>query len=356
MKLSSLGWRPSFEPALSELSNDTLHPARVFRQDKQRYLVHDSESLRPATLLGRLLYENTDASALPVVGDWVAIQPFDDDAIIHAVLPRFSAFYRKGAGETTRRQAVAANIDTVFLVNGLDNDFNVRRIERYLVQAAGSGARSVVVLNKTDLCPDLPAYIDEVNRIAAGIDVVSLSAKEEAGMDVLESYITEGSTVAFLGSSGVGKSSLVNRLLGEERLSTGSVREDDSRGRHTTTHRELVLLPNGGLVIDTPGMRELQLWGEEDDLQAVFADIEELTASCRFRDCRHESEPGCAVQEALNTGELDADRFISYSKLLRELAHLDRRQNELARQQAKKREKNFGKLIKQINKHNPKSN
>ena len=354
MQLSSLGWKPLFEPALSELSNDTLLPARVFRQDKQRYLVHDGESLRPARLLGRLLYENADYSMLPVVGDWVAIQPFDDDTIIHAVLPRFSAFYRKGAGETTRRQAVAANIDTAFLVSGLDNDFNVRRIERYLVQAAGSGARPVVVLNKTDLCPDLPAYIDEVKRIAAGIDVVSLSAKQDASLEALESYLSEGSTVAFLGSSGVGKSSLVNRLLGEERLSTGSVREDDSRGRHTTTRRELILLPHGGLVIDTPGMRELQLWGDEEDLQTVFADIEELAASCRFRDCRHDAEPGCAVQEALDTGGLDIDRFESYSKLLRELAHLDRRQNELARQQAKKREKHFGRLVKEIKKHNPK--
>ena len=355
MTLKKLGWSPFFEASFQELSSEDLVPARVFRQDKLSYRVAGEEREYTATLLGRLLYSENDTSQLPAVGDWVAIQSFDaDQAVIHAVLPRISAFYRKEAGQLTRRQVIAANIDIAFLVSGLDHDFNVRRIERYLVQTAGSGAHPVIVLNKSDLCADLPAYLDEVRRIAPDTDLITLSAKEGKNLEALQAYIQEGKTVAFLGSSGVGKSSLVNRLLGEEQFLTSAVREDDSRGRHTTSHRELVVLPSGGLVIDTPGLRELQLWGEEEDLHVVFGDIEELAADCRFRDCEHSTEPGCAVKAALESGDLDEDRFESYLKLRRELAYFDRRHNEAAAIQAKKRERDFGKMAKEIQRHNPK--
>ncbi len=353
MTLDKLGWTPQLQDAFQKLSDDDRIPARVFRQDRQGYQVTSERGDFSATLLGRILYDEN--AEKPVVGDWVVIESFGGaQAVIHDLLPRFSVFARKEAGQKTRRQVVAANINTVFLVSGLDQDFNIRRIERYLVQTVNSGARPVIVLNKIDLCEDLEGHIAEVKRVAPDSEVIALSATEGQGIDRLNSMIGPGETVAFLGSSGVGKSSLVNRLIGYEQLKTRAVREDDSRGRHTTSHRELFILPAGGLVMDTPGMRELQLWGDEDDLHAVFTDIEELAESCRFRDCAHESEPGCAIQKAIESGDLDEDRFLSYQKLKRELAYLDRRLDEVSQQKSKKREKNFGKLIKQINKHNPK--
>lgn len=354
MNLTQLGWKDSFLPSTTTPVASDLVPGRVFRHDRQRYSVHDGERLVEAVLLGRLLHDSTDTSALPTVGDWTLVQAFDEQAIIHEVLPRFSAFYRKEAGVRTRQQVLAANIDVVFIVTALDNDFNVRRLERYLVQAAGSGARPVIVLNKTDLDPDLDQYISEVRRTAGEIEVIAVSAARDERLDPIRDYLTEGVTVVFLGSSGVGKSTIVNRLIGHSVLETGTIREDDSRGRHTTTRREMLLVPGGGLVIDTPGLRELQLWGNEEDLGAVFSDIERLALECRFNDCAHESEPGCAVLAAIERGDLDTDRFESYNKLRRELEWLDSKQDEAAMLKAKKRDREFGKLMKRVKKHNPK--
>lgn len=355
MNLNQLGWSDYFQNAFNSLDREDLIPARVIRQNKHQYVIHDGRTTRNATILGRLLYESEDASALPAVGDWVCIEPFDEDqAIIHEVLPRFGAFFRKEAGHVTRKQVIAANIDIVFLVSGLDNDFNVRRIERYLVQATSSGATPVILLNKADLREDIDDIVKEVKEVAGDVEVLPISAKEQRGIDAVRTFIHEGLTVAFLGSSGVGKSSIANALMEDVVQRTGAVRDDDSRGRHTTSHRELMPLASGGIIIDTPGLRELQLWGDEDDLQSVFSEINELAAFCKFRDCQHESEPGCAVLQAIEDEELDAARFESFKKLKRELSFLNQRQDEMARLKAKKREKSFGKLVKEINRNNPK--
>lgn len=353
MNLETLGWSQTLNDSFSSLDNDALIPARIFRRNRQDYHLKSAEGEYTGILLGRLHQE--DAEDIPAVGDWVAIEPFDENqAIIHHLLPRFSAFYRKEAGQKTRRQVIATNINTVFLVSGLDNDFNIRRIERYLVQTVNSGAQPVVILNKADLCNTLDAHVKEVERVAQDVPIIALSALTGEGLSQLQAMITPGSTVAFVGSSGVGKSSLVNKLIGAEQLKTGAVREDDSRGRHTTSHRELFILPQGGLVMDTPGMRELQLWGDEEDLNAVFEDIEALASSCRFRDCQHESEPGCAVLNAIESGDLDEDRFFSYLKLRKEIAYLERRKSEANIAVERKRQKSLHKMYKAVQKNNPK--
>ncbi len=267
----------------------------------------------------------------------MALEPFDGNrGLIHAVLERRTAFIRKTAGELTEAQVVAANVDTVFLVTGLDGDFNLRRIERYLTAAWESGASPVIVLNKSDLRDDLAEVAEAVEAIALGTPVAVVSARDGANLDSLRRHLRPGKTAALLGSSGVGKSSLINRLLGEELLPTGPVREDDSRGRHVTSRRELIALPRGALLIDTPGMRELQLWADGGSLAHAFDDVESMAARCRFADCRHEREPGCAVREALASGALDLARFESYLKQRRELRHLALKQDSRARRQAEK--------------------
>jgi ribosome biogenesis GTPase len=318
--LASLGWTESFAQAFAGYAADGLVPARVALEHRHAYIVLTAQGEFSAEVVGRLLKRELMAG-LPVVGDWVALAVRPGEALthIHAVLPRRSRFSRRSPGEREEEQVVAANLDTIFLVCGLDADFNPRRIERYLALARGSGAEPVVVLNKTDLCAVTSARIAETRELAGGAAVHAISAQDGAGLDALAPYLQRSRTIALLGSSGVGKSTLVNRLLGAERQAVGDVREDD-RGRHTTTRRELIVLPGGALLIDTPGMRELQLWDRAvDGLLAVFPEIMDLGAACRFRDCRHDAEPGCAVRAALAMGTLAADRFASFLKLRAEL-------------------------------------
>jgi ribosome biogenesis GTPase / thiamine phosphate phosphatase len=287
---------------------------------------------------------------LPCVGDWVAVEDRTDEnqTIIQEILPRKSKFSRKVAGDLADEQIVATNVDTIFLVSGLDQEFNERRIERYLAVAWDSGATPVVILNKLDVCDSPEEKKQQVEMIAPGVEIILTDAKTGNGVNELNKFCGFGKTVAFLGSSGVGKSTLVNVLIGEEKMKTGEIREDDSRGRHTTSHRELFFSPDGGMIIDTPGMREIQLWGEEDTLANAFSDVEELGEKCKFRNCIHENEPGCAVREAVDTGELSQARLNNYIKLKKELDYAARKKSYSNKWEERARDKEFGKMVKRV--------
>lgn len=298
-----------------------LYLARVSVQHKDLYRVITENGEIQAEISGKMGFMARDNSDYPVVGDWVMVDRVVDsggNAIIHHILRRKSVFQRKAAGTSNQSQIVAANIDTVFICMSLNNNFNLRRLERYLSIAWDSMATPVVVLTKSDLCSDISAKLSEVYSVAIGVDVLVTTSMNDDGYTAVNKYTGKGKTVAFIGSSGVGKSTLINRILGEELLATKEIGEDD-KGRHTTSHRQLIALPNGGVVIDTPGMRELQL--ESADLSKSFADIEELAQNCRFNDCTHQKEPGCAVREAIEKGILSAKRLSSYQKLQTEIKY-----------------------------------
>lgn len=339
LELESLGWNAHFESVYESFAAPGTEPARVSRRDRNAYVVLTHGGARRAALSRRLRVVAATAEA-PTVGDWVTV---DEAGVIHDVLPRATLFARKSAGEASAAQVVAANVDVAFVVVGLDGDFNARRIERYLALAHASGARAVVVLNKADACDDVESMVRDAEGAAGGAPVVAVSALDGRGTDALAALVGPGTTAAFLGSSGVGKSTLVNRLLGEERMATGAVREHDSRGRHTTTRRELVPLPGGGVLLDTPGMRELGLV-DGDGIRDVFAEIEALALRCRFRDCAHGAEPGCAVQDAIDAGELSPERYRSYGKLKREALIAERRASEHGRRDARAEARGWGKM------------
>ncbi|MFN8586877.1 MAG: ribosome small subunit-dependent GTPase A [Candidatus Eisenbacteria bacterium] len=352
MSLPSLGWNARTEECFTPYRTRGFEPARVSREDRDRYQVLGDGGSRSAELAGRLRHEARSRAELPAVGDWVAVRPGDaSPAVIEAVLPRSSAFVRKVVDAAAEAQVVAANVDTVFLVSGLDGDFNLRRIERYVAAAWESGATPVLVLNKADLAPDLDAVVAEVEALSPGTPVVTLSALAGDGLDALAPWLQPGHTIALLGSSGVGKSTLVNALLGESRQATHAVREDDSRGRHTTTHRELVPLPSGAVLLDTPGMRVLKLWTSEDAVDGAFPEIAALAERCRFRDCAHESEPGCAVLAALESGTLAEERLASWRKLQRERRWLETRVDARARAEEEAKWKAIHKSMR----HHPKA-
>jgi ribosome biogenesis GTPase len=338
--LRALGFTPAVAEAFAAHEAAGRRPGRVVAGHSARLLrVGTGEGEELAGLAGRLRHEAAGPLDLPSVGDWVALRRRDEGhgPVIEAVLPRRTAFVRRAAGDRTVAQVLAANVDTVFLVMGLDGDFNVRRLERALVLAWESGAEPVVLLNKSDLAPDLERQQAEVERAAAGVPVRVLAARHGDGLDALAPWLGPGRTVALLGSSGVGKSTIVNRLLGREKQKTREVREADQRGRHTTTHRELVTLPGGALLLDTPGLREIQLWSEGAGFEAAFEDVATLAARCRFTDCAHGSEPGCAVTAAVAAGELDLGRHESFLKLQAELRALEVREDPLKRREERSR-------------------
>ncbi|WP_373291136.1 ribosome small subunit-dependent GTPase A [Paenibacillus marchantiophytorum] len=293
-----------------------------------RVLTESGEVL--AEVSGKMRHLAIHREDYPAVGDWVvvSIRAEEQRATVHAVLPRQSKFSRKVAGQVNEEQIVATNVNTVFLVTALNQDFNVRRIERYLVLAWESGANPVIVLSKADLCEDPEALAAEVAAIAVGVPIHVISSAANRGLDQLAPYISRGQTVALLGSSGVGKSTLVNHIYGEDILETGDIRFGDDKGKHTTTHRELITLPGGGILIDTPGMRELQLWDASEGLSTSFQDVEDIAEKCFFQDCKHANEPKCAVRNALDEGTLGHERFQSYLKLQKELAYLARKEDK----------------------------
>ena len=324
--LHRLGWDDGFEAAFAEQRAAGLDPARVAIQHRGAYdLLGEAGEIR-ASAANHLVR----ADDLPGVGDWVGLDPATN--LIEVVVPRRTSISRKEVWQATREQILAANIDVAFLVQALPLDFNVRRLERYLAMAWESGAQPVVLLTKTDLVDDLAPYLAEAETVTLGAcAVLAVSAQTGEGMDALRSWFDGNKTAVLLGSSGVGKSTIVNKLAGEELLETQEVRADDQRGRHTTTHRELILLPGGGIVLDTPGIRELQLW--DADLEQAFGDIDEIARRCRFSDCNHDQEPGCAIREALGDGSLSHERWESYAKLQRELDAIELRRNHLLRQE-----------------------
>jgi ribosome biogenesis GTPase / thiamine phosphate phosphatase len=321
MSLHFLGWskrlQHELERARSERPDTLLVPVRVLVEHRGAFQVAGEDGPHWAELSGKLRHEAVDKLALPAVGDWVLLGP---GGRIEAVLPRTSAFVRKAAGPRAEPQVIAANIDHVFVVTSANADFNPRRVERYLAAIAASGAAPVLVINKADLCTIAGALLESLGPLASGLPVAISSALERRGREQLEPYLQVGSTVAFVGSSGVGKSTLVNWLLETDSLETGAIREHDGRGRHTTTRRELLVMKGGAALIDTPGMRELALWADEAELPGPFADIEALATQCRFLDCQHSGQPGCAIQAALERGELEPERLAHYEKLERELA------------------------------------
>jgi ribosome biogenesis GTPase len=332
--LEALGWDAGWADAFAPFAAEGLRPARVVAVHRDTSIVRDGTGDATASVSGSFRFAALGHSDFPTVGDWVVL---DADDVVSAILPRRSVFKRVSADGSRRgsrlddEQVMASNVDVALLVAGLDNDFNLRRIERYLAIAASSGIKPVVVLNKADLADDVDGRLVAVDAIAPGVDTVAVSAWTGQGLEDLRTHLQPGATAAILGSSGVGKSTLVNALLGEDRQATAAVRGSDSRGRHTTTHRELFELPGGALLVDTPGIRALEVLGAEEGVDATFDDVADIAATCRFSNCSHQSEPGCAIRVALADGTLTEARLASHQKLERELARAARESDPRAR-------------------------
>jgi ribosome biogenesis GTPase / thiamine phosphate phosphatase len=351
LNLQTLGWNPDRETAFTPYREKGFIAGRVALEHKHMYRVYTENGDVLAEVSGKLRHEALGRADYPAVGDWVAMSERLDEghATVHGVLPRSSKFSRRAAGSTPEEQIVATNVDTVFLVNALNQDYNLRRIERYLTLAWESGANPVLILSKADLCENVELAISEAEAVALGVPVHAVNSLADEGLEALAPYLGVGLTIALLGSSGAGKSTLINRLYGSDVQATGDIRHGDDRGKHTTTHRELVVLPTGGLLIDTPGMRELQLWDADEGISASFHDIEELSELCRYPDCKHDKEPGCAVKEGLQDGTLERSRYDNYAKLQKELAYLARKENKTLQAAEKAKWKKIHKELKHQN-------
>jgi ribosome biogenesis GTPase / thiamine phosphate phosphatase len=347
--LNLYGYNNFFQKHFFEFSENGFAPARVAVENKNNYILYSEFGELTAELSGKFYFNYEDKADYPAVGDWVVIRPLPDEqkGLIEHVLPRQNSFSRKAAGIKTDEQVIASNIEVLFIMTSLNKDLNPRRIERYLTLALDRGLQAVIVLSKSDLCVDTDKKLSEIKHIVKDTPVHAICSIKKEGIDELKNYLSGNKTAAIVGSSGVGKSTFINALLGEERLIVKDITDYKDKGVHTTTRRELILLPDGGMIIDTPGMRELQLWDGGDGLSDVFDDIEELFSNCKFSDCKHESEPGCAVREAVEKGELGVDRYNSYIKMQKEIKYFEFRKNTKASLIEKKRWKKIHKNAKE---------
>ena len=348
LNLKKLGWDSFFEEHFMPYAQKGLHPGRVLSGHKTGYMLYTEFGEFYTGISGKMRYEASGRSDFPVVGDWVAIKPRPEEkfAIIHGTLPRKSSFSRKAAGRETEEQLLAANIDTVFWVSSLNRMFNPRRIERFLMLAYESSAVPAIILNKADLCATVEKTVDEVMSVAEGVPVHVTSALKGLGLEALTPYIQNGNTVVFLGVSGVGKSTLLNKLAGTDIQKVDEIREHDDRGRHTTAVRSLFILPQGGCVIDSPGIRELQLWNVPERIYDAFEDIEKIARNCRFKNCNHDSEPFCAVKKAVEDGIIPSKRFANFKKMKKEVDYLETKRNMKTKIDEKRNMKLFSKMIK----------
>lgn len=343
MNLEKLGWNNYFEENLKKYFNKGFIAGRVVSQQKNKYLLHCEKGAINAKLAGKFIYNASYTKDFPVIGDWVAVRLIEvsHEGIIHGILPRKNCFVRKQPisggrkirngiiiGGNIEEQIVASNIDTAFIVSGLDGNFNITRIERYITLAYNSGVNPVIILNKADLCNNIDEYKSKVNDISIGIPSYCISAISDIYMEIFKEYLSYGKTVVFFGSSGVGKSTIINYLIGAEKQKTCSVSSANGKGRHTTTSKELFYHDSGAVIIDTPGLRELQLWGDESGVEESFKDIANLSRNCKFNNCKHDKEPGCAVKQAIEDGIITQERFESYMKQMCEIKRLSKEKNQ----------------------------